>query len=91
MFNFDFLENGLGIISPPHLIPWLLLLLEILGSMCIVVVSFSGCDFISYEINQIFLIKLFSYMTKKKSRRNIKYLEIKKSFWGKIKNIFHHY
>ena len=52
MFNFDFLENGLGIVSPsPNLIVWLPLLLEILGNMCIKTVYFPGCDVIIFEIN----------------------------------------
>ena len=40
------------------------------------------------EINFIFLIKLFCYMTKK-SRQKLKYLENEEGFWGEIKNIFH--
>ena len=37
-----------------------------------------------------FLIKPFRYMTKK-SRQKLKYPENKKSFWGEIKSIFHHF
>ena len=40
-------------------IVWLPLLLEVLGNMCIAIVCFPGLDFINFEINLIFLIKLF--------------------------------
>ena len=39
------------------------------------------------EINLIFLIKPFSYMTKN-SGENLKYIEKEKSFRGVIKNVF---
>ena len=42
----------------------------------------------NFEINLIFLIKLFFYKTEK-SRKKFKYLEKEKSFSGEIKNIFH--
>ena len=42
------------------------------------------------EINLIFLIKPFRYMTKSQDE-NLKYLENEKSFWGKIKSIFPHF
>ena len=61
---------------------WLLLLLEILGNMCTAVVCFPGCDVINFEINFVFLMKHFSYMTKN-SREKFIYVENKKSF-------FHH-
>ena len=99
MLNFDFLEKGLEIVSPPHsvydfsrkmflmlysincpkFIVWLPLLLEILGNMCISIVSFPGCDVICFVNNLIFLIKPFFYMTKK-SRQKFKYLENEKGF-----------
>ena len=47
--------------------------------MCIAIVCFPGCDIIGFEINLIFLIKPFLYMTKK-SRQKFKYLEKEKSF-----------
>ena len=43
----------------PNFIVWLPLLLEILGSMCIVIVCQLGCDVIKFEINLIFLTKPF--------------------------------
>ena len=50
------------------------LLLEILGKMCIVIVCFPDCDAINFEIILSFLIKPFSYMTKKEPARKFKYL-----------------
>ena len=40
-----------------NLIVWFLLLLEILGNICIAIVSFPGCGFINFKINLIFLVK----------------------------------
>ena len=71
-----------------NFIVWLLLLLEIMENMCITIVYLPGCDVINFEINLIFLIRLFCYMTKK-SRQKFKYLENEKNFWGEIKTIFH--
>ena len=64
-----------------------ILLLEILGNICIAMVCFPGCDIINFEINLIFLIKLFFYLTKM-SRQKFKYLEIEKSFLDEIFIIF---
>ena len=75
-------------INWPHFIVWLSLLLKILGNICIKIVCYSACDVIKYQINLIFLIKPFRYMTKN-SRQNLKYLENEKSFWAEIKLIFH--
>ena len=44
---------------------------------------FPGCDIINFEINLIFLIKLFFYLTKM-SRQKFKYLEIEKSFLNEM-------
>ena len=43
------------------------------------IVCFPGCDVINFEINFIFLIKPFSYITNK-SRQKFKYLQNKKIF-----------
>ena len=43
----------------PNFNVWLLLLLEILGNMCIVILCCPDCDVINFEINLIFLIKTF--------------------------------
>ena len=51
--------------------------LEIFGNMYIVIICFLVCDIISFEIKLSFLIKPFSYMTKK-SGRKLKYLQNKK-------------
>ena len=53
-------------------------------------ICFPGCDIINFEVNLIFLIKPIFNKTKK-SRQKCKYLENKKSFYGEIKNIFHHF
>ena len=63
----------------PNFITWLPLLPEILGNMCVAIVCFSGCGVINFEINPIFLIKPFFYMTEK-SRQKYKCLENEKSF-----------
>ena len=77
-------------INWPNFIVWLPLLHDILSNMCITIVYQPGCDVIKFEINHIFLIKPFRYMTRK-SRQKLKYLEKEKSFWGEIKSIFHHF
>ena len=107
IFNFDFPEKGLGLVSPQHFvyhfsrkmffmlhsinwlnfIVWFPLLLEILGSMCVTILCWPGCDVIKFEINLIFFIKPFYYLTKK-SRQKLKYLENEKSFWSEKKNHF---
>ena len=80
MLKFDFLDKGLGIVSPahfvydfstkiflmlnsinwPNFIPWLPLLLRILGNVCIAIVYYPGYDVMDFEINLIFLIEPFS-------------------------------
>ena len=47
--------------------------------MCNATVSFPGCDVINFEINLIFLIKPFFYITKK-SIQTFEYLENEKRF-----------
>ena len=54
--------------------------------MCIAIVCLTG-DIMNYEINLIFLITTFSYMTKI-TRQKIKYLENETSFPGEIKRDF---
>ena len=73
-----------------NLITWLPLHMEILGNMCMTRICFPECDVINFEINLIFLITPFFYMTKK-WRQNFKYLEKEKSFQGEIKSIFHYF
>ena len=58
--------------------------------MCIAIVYEPGYDAINFEVNLIFLIKPFFWMTKM-SWQKLKYLENKKSFWDEIKNFFHHF
>ena len=61
-------------------VSWLPLLLEILGNMCNTLVCFPGRDVKNFEINLIYLIKPFFYMTKKSSQKP-KYLGNEKSFY----------
>ena len=58
---------------------WLPLLFKILGNMCIAIVYYPSCDVLNFEINFIFLIEPFFYMTEK-SWQKLKYLENEKSF-----------
>ena len=69
---------------------WLHLLLEILDNMYIAIVCTPGCDVINFEINLIFLIKPFFYMTKK-SRQKLKHVENETSSQGEITSVFHHF
>ena len=72
-------------INSTNFIVWLHLLLGILGNICIVIPCLSGCVIIKCWI----IIPFFS-MTKK-SRQQLKYLEIEKSFEKEIKGVFHYY
>ena len=70
-------------INGTNFIVWFPLLLEILAKMCNAIVCWPGCDVTNFEINLIFLIKPFLYMTRK-SKQKRKYLENEKSFsWNK--------
>ena len=82
MVQFDSLEKSLRIafltyfvydfsrkMSLKDFIACLCLLLEILGGMCIAIVCFPVCEAINFEINLVFLIQPFFYMTKT-SRQN---------------------
>ena len=70
ILNFDFSGKGYGVASPahfiydffmlysincPNLIVWLTLLPEILGNMCIVIISCPVYEVINFETNQTFL------------------------------------
>ena len=68
-------------INWPNFIALLPLYLEILINICIAIVYYPGCQVIDFEINLLFLIKPFSYMTKK-LRQKFKDLENEKSFYG---------
>ena len=54
--------------------------LEILGNMCILMICFLVYDVTNFGINLSFLIKLFSYMTKKSQDKNLNILSTKKAF-----------
>ena len=64
-----------------------LLFVEILINICIALVCEPSCDVTNFEINLIFLIKPFFYITKK-SRRKLKYLDKAKRFQKKKKKKF---
>ena len=73
-----------------NFIVWMPLFLEIMDNICVVIICQPGCDVIKFQINLIFLIKLFCCMTKN-SRLKLKHLQNEKSFWSEIKTIFHHF
>ena len=62
----------------------MLLLLDVLDNICIITICCPACDVIYFEFNCSFLIKPFSYITKK-SEQKCKCLDIKKSFSHEIK------
>ena len=66
-------------INWPNFIPWLPLLHKISINMCIIIVCYPVCDVTNFHIYFSFLIKPFSYMTKK-SEQKFKYLKNEKSF-----------
>ena len=74
----------------PNLIAWSSLRHKILGIMYITIVCFPSCNVMNFEINLIFQIKPFLYMSKK-SRQKFKCLENEKGFWDELKRIFHHF
>ena len=55
--------------------------------MCNAGVCLPSCDAINFEINVMFLIKPFLYMTNM-LRSKLKYLEKEKSFCGETKTFF---
>ena len=92
MLNFVFLAKGLGILSAsyfvhdshllmiysinwPNFIVWFPLLSLDIGQH----LYRKGWNVINFEINPIFLIKIFLYMTKK-SRQNFGILRTKRTF-----------
>ena len=61
-------------INLPSYIVWLFLIRGILGNMSIAIFCKRGCDVMNFEINLIFLMKLFFNMTKTSTQKR-KYLE----------------
>ena len=59
-----------------------------MANMFIATVCQRGCDVINFEVNLIFLMKSFFFMTNK-SWQKFKYIENEKSFQREIKSIFH--
>ena len=72
----------------PNLIVWLPLLHQILGNTCIVIVCWSGCDVINFEINLIFLIKPYSSIWTKSQDKNLNVLRTQRAFNMKLKASF---
>ena len=66
-------------INWPNFLVWLPLILEILINICIAIAIESGCDVKNFEINLIFLIKSFFYMTKIQDK-NLNILKTKTAF-----------
>ena len=80
MLNFDFLEKGLVIVSPQHFVyDFTRKIFVVLNSINCAIVCKKGCDIINFEINLVFLIKPFFYITKK-SRQKFKYVENERAF-----------
>ena len=67
-FVYDFWRKTFMLysINWPHCL--IVFLLEILINMCIAIVCEPGLDVIKFEISLVFLMKLFSYMTKKSEK-----------------------
>ena len=63
----------------PNFNVWLLLLCEILGNMCIVIVSLPGCDVITFEIKLVFLIKSSFSSWPKIQEKNLNKLRTKRT------------
>ena len=81
-FVYDFSTKMFVMLYPiywPNFIALLPLLLEILGNMCIAIVSYPACDVMDFEINLNFLIEQF-FLLDQKSWQKLKYLENKKNF-----------
>ena len=64
----------------PKFVVQLPLLLKILGNTCITIVCQPSCDVIKFEINLIFLIKLFCYLTEKSRQKKLNILRAKRAF-----------
>ena len=66
-------------INWPNFIVWLPLLLQILGNKCITIVCYPGCDVIKFEINPIFLTRIFATWPKSHDK-NLNILRTKRAF-----------
>ena len=56
--------------------------------MCIVIVCYPGCDVINFEVNLIFLIKLFFSTWPKSQHKNLNIMRTKKTIKMKQKIFF---
>ena len=89
-FGYDFSRKMFPMLYSnnwPNSIAWLLLLHEIMDSMCIGIVCCPGCYVIIFEINLIFLIKSFFHLTKNQGK-NLIILRTKRAFKVKYKAFF---
>ena len=91
LFVYDFSRKMflmLYSINWPKFIIWLPLVLKILDNMCIAIVCFPDCDVISFEINFIFLINPFFYMTKNIQDKSLNMFRTKRALKVKWKAFF---
>ena len=64
-FSASFLKKNISHVILTDVIGWLPSLLDILGSICFVIICLLFCNVINFEINLSFIIKPLYYMTKK--------------------------
>ena len=95
-FRYDFWRKRIMLlyfIAWPNSIVWFHWSREILGNMCIVIVSLPGCDSIIFEINFIFLSKPFflhdQKVRKKKSWERKELLRSNKKHFSSLLKGFH--
>ena len=89
MLNFDLIfQEKYFSVNWPNFIVWLTLRLEILSSMCNVIVCCPVGGVINFEINLSFIIKLFSCMIKKVKEKFLNILRMKRAFNMKKKAFF---
>ena len=67
---------------------WMPLIREILINMCVVILCQPGCDVINFELNLIFLIKLFFLHVQKIKTKKLGILRTKSAFKMDLKAFF---
>ena len=77
-------------INWPNLIVWLPLLCKILGNMCVAIFCKTGYGVMNFEVNLIFLNKLF-FLHDQKIVTKTWISREQKSFYDEIKSNFHHF
>ena len=75
MFNFDFLEMGLGLVSPPHFVydffkknVFHVTFYKLTKFHCFAIVCFPGSDIINFEINHLSNQAIFLHDQKDKTK-----------------------